>query len=112
MLDEILESVGQEAVQVQSARSFFEDWLCAKKPDVSHNTFTRYQKVVGKFLQGLGERAEKSIASIGPRDIGTYRDRLPGESQVLQPFAHCLLASQVVMLIEQSIKFFQFRPFD
>jgi integrase len=79
LLDEILESVGQEAVQVQSARSFFEDWLSAKKPDVSHNTFTRYQKVVGKFLQGLGERAEKSIANVGPRDISAYRDRRRAE---------------------------------
>jgi integrase len=75
MLDEILESVGQEAVQVQSVRSFFEDWLSGKKPNVSHSTFTRYQKVVGKFLQGLGERAEKSIVSVGPRDISAYRDR-------------------------------------
>jgi integrase len=83
MLDEILESVGQEAVQVQSVRSFFEDWLSGKKPNVSHNTFTRYQKVAGKFLLGLGERAERSIANVGPRDIGAYRDRRRGEGTAI-----------------------------
>ena len=74
LLDEVLESVGQQPVQSESVRSFFTNWLSGKQLAVTKGTHTHYKKVLGRFLEGLGDRAEKSIANVRPRDIAAFRD--------------------------------------
>jgi integrase len=79
LLDEVLESVGEQAMQSESVRSFFANWLSGKKLAVTHNTYTHYEKVVSRFLEGLGDRADKSIANVRPRDVAAFRDARRGD---------------------------------
>ena len=74
LLDEVLESVGQQPLQSESVRSFFTNWLSGKQLAITKGTHTHYKKVLGRFLEGLGERADKSIANVRPRDIAAFRD--------------------------------------
>jgi integrase len=74
LLDEVLESVGQQPMQSESVRSFFANWLSGKQLAITKGTYTHYKKVLGRFLEGLGERADKSIANVRPHDIEAFRD--------------------------------------
>jgi integrase len=74
LLDEILEGVGQRPLSSETVRSFFTNWLSGKKLSTAEGTYKHYKKAVGKFLAVLGDRAEKSIASVGPRDVEAFRD--------------------------------------
>jgi integrase len=74
LLNEILESVGQQPMQSESVRSFFANWLSGKKLSVTKGTHVHYKKVLDRFLEGFGDRVDKSIANVRPRDIETFRD--------------------------------------
>src|ERR1700720_525139 len=69
VLNEILESVGEEPIHTESVRSFLTNWLSGKQQAVTKATHTHYKKVLDRFLEGLGERADKSLANVRPRDI-------------------------------------------
>jgi integrase len=74
LLDEVLESVGQPPMQSESVRSFFANWLSGKQLAITKGTHTHYKKVLERFLEGLGERAEKSLANVRPGDVASFRD--------------------------------------
>jgi len=64
LLDDILESVGQRSVQSESVRSFFTTWLSSKQLPLQKRLTTHYTKVLERFLEGLGDRADKSLANV------------------------------------------------
>jgi len=73
ILDDILDSVGQPLVRVETVRSFFNSWLTGK--EVSAKAFYQhYKKAVSKFLESLGQRADKSLTGVTASDIATFRD--------------------------------------
>jgi integrase len=74
LLDEVLESVGQQPIQSESVRSFFTNWLSGKQLAITKGTHTHYKKVLDRFLEGLGDRAGKSIANVRLCDIVAFRD--------------------------------------
>jgi integrase len=74
LLDDILESVGQRPLRAETVRSFFLSWLAGKQLSIKAGVYQHYKKAVTKFLENLGDRAEKSLASVTAGDIATFRD--------------------------------------
>lgn len=75
ILDDILESVGEGPIRKKTIREFFLHWLSGKQLAKTQSTGGRYKKAITKFLETLGERADKSLAALGPSDIEKFRDR-------------------------------------
>jgi integrase len=75
ILDDILESVGEGPIRQKTIREFFLHWLSGKELAKKPSTYSRYKKAITEFLGTLGDRADKSLAALGPRDIEVFRDQ-------------------------------------
>jgi integrase len=74
ILDDILESVGEGPIRQKAIAEFFLHWLSGKELAKKPSTYSRYKKAITEFLESLGDRADKSLAALGPGDIETFRD--------------------------------------
>jgi hypothetical protein len=74
ILDEILENIGEGAIRRATVREFFSGWLEGKKLAKKKGTGERYEKAINEFLASLGDRVNKSIASVTAADIEHFRD--------------------------------------
>lgn len=74
ILDDILESVGEGPIRQKTIREFFLHWLSGKELAKKPSTYSRYKKAITEFLETLGDRADRSLAALGPSDIEVFRD--------------------------------------
>jgi integrase len=72
--NEMLSSTGLAAARHDSVRDFARQWLASKRLSVSAASAIRYERALTLFLDSLGPRADKPIASVTPADIVAYRD--------------------------------------
>jgi integrase len=72
VINEMLERVGEPALPLPSVQKWFTDWTEAKENSKSAGTAERYKGVVIDFLSHMGNRAEKSLASLSARDFEAY----------------------------------------
>jgi integrase len=80
LLGDVLESVGQKSLSLETPRSFFTSWLAGKGISTKPGVYRLYKMVSARFLEFLGERADKSLSAITAGDIAAYRDaRLSGD---------------------------------
>jgi integrase len=75
ILDDILASVGEGPIRKKTIREFFLHWLSGKELAKKPSTYSRYKKAITEFLESLGDRADKSLAALGPSDIEVFRDQ-------------------------------------
>lgn len=73
---EILRASTGEDLHFHSFRAWTDEWLAGKRATVGAKSIEKYGQVIGDFLAHLGDRAELSLAAIGPRDVRTFRDAL------------------------------------
>ena len=73
-LDDILESVGVRPIRSETVRSFSTTWLASKKLSTTPRTHAFYNRTLGKFLDSLGERANRPLSGIAPADVAAFRD--------------------------------------
>ena len=71
-VDELLTSVGENAISGVSARSFLDGWVESKKGTRAEGTYLRYRRTIDDFLEFLGKRAELSLCSVTSDDIERF----------------------------------------
>ena len=59
-----------------TVRDFFNSWATNKKRETADSTGTRYVRTAQRFLDSLGERANRDISTLSRRDILKFRDDL------------------------------------
>jgi integrase len=74
LLDDVLESAGHQALSQGTARAFFTSWLAGKQIAVKPGVYRLYQLVSARFLEFLGDKADKPLVRVTPGDICAYRD--------------------------------------
>jgi integrase len=74
LLDDVLESVGQQPLSSETVHSFFLAWLAGKKVAVKPAVYRLYHMVGARFLEFLGDRALKPLSAITPTELAAYRD--------------------------------------
>jgi integrase len=74
LLEDVLESVGQAPIRTETVRSFFATWLEGKKLSTKPTVHHLYERIVGKFLDCLGLKANKALGSLIPADIAAFRN--------------------------------------
>ena len=63
---------GGETLRTVTVEGHFKNWLAGKGVNRSAGTATRYAPVVREFLDSLGTRAGKPLASLAPGDVERY----------------------------------------
>jgi integrase len=73
IIADIMERAGTgETLRSPTVKAFLADWLAMKKAVKSESTHTRYAGAVNVFLTMLGERANKPLTALSPRDVERY----------------------------------------
>lgn len=72
VINDLLEKVGESTCDVPTIRQWFTDWQAEKEASRSEKTAERYKSVVDDFLAHLGNRADKLLTVLMPRDIQAY----------------------------------------
>ena len=76
VVSEILARSTGETLQFFTARTWLGEWVAGKRGATTAGTLAKYEQVTADFLAYLGERAELTIAAIGPKDVRGFRDAL------------------------------------
>lgn len=74
VLDSILASVGERKIRTPSTQEFFTKWLEGKRISKKPSTARMYKAAVEGFLNSLGARAQRPLASLHVSDIEAYQD--------------------------------------
>ena len=65
-----------EKMPSRTVRDWCGTWLDTKRVEAAPTTVQRYAGVIGQFMQHLGKKADRDIASLAVRDVGGFRDAL------------------------------------
>lgn len=75
VLTDIYEEIHGSPLDSASTEAFFERWLERKKVEVVPSSYNRYNTVIKRFLEFLGERKHGEISSITTTEIAEFRDK-------------------------------------
>ena len=59
-----------------SVRTYFGNWLIPRKAETKPATFSRYKRTVERFLEFLGDSADKDLNEITKEQITAFRDAM------------------------------------
>jgi integrase len=74
VVSEIYERTNNEPLNSADTTSFLCEWVASKKLSTAPGTARRYSDVVNAFLKHLGDKANRNLSGLTPRDIATFRD--------------------------------------
>jgi len=81
VINSIMEHAGQEPVTFYKTEDWLKEWLSDKKQASETTTFQKYEPVVLRFLEHLGSKAQRGLASLTPANIRSFRDVLSAEGR-------------------------------
>jgi site-specific recombinase XerD len=76
VVPDILEKSTGELLHFHSCRAWLDEWVAGKRGTTAPATLAKYEQTVRDFLAHLGERAKLTFATIGPKDVRSFRDAL------------------------------------
>jgi integrase len=74
VMSEILQRNTGQPLRTPTVREWFVEWLQSK----AEGTKDRYQAVASDFFEYLGERADRALKDVMPRDVEGYVNRMKG----------------------------------
>lgn len=66
----------KEELPSSSLKSWVAQWLEAKSIELTPSSLSRYERVMNSFIDSLGVKATKDMATIQPREISKWRDQV------------------------------------
>jgi integrase len=75
-IERLHEEIAGEPISQKSLRAYAQEWLAAKKPEISPRTYCEYSGSVSQLLSYLGTRADAPIADLAKREILEHRNFL------------------------------------
>jgi integrase len=71
VLSDILKATGGDAIRSPKTADWLRKWAETKEP----STRQRYRGILTPFLEGLGDRAQRPLSNLTPRDIQDFSNR-------------------------------------
>jgi len=81
ILAEIVERTTGEKLSGYTIREWFGQWLSAKVGVIAESSHERYKSTANQFLDSLGEKADRPLASLVPGDVLAFREKLLKEGR-------------------------------
>jgi integrase len=63
-----------ESLESASIRSWCEKWLQTKAIEAEESTHERYKRIVDRFVESIGTKANRDLSTLQPNDIARFRD--------------------------------------
>jgi integrase len=70
------EEIAGESIPQKSLRAYAQEWLAAKKPEISPRTYGEYSGGLSQFQSYLGSRVDAPIADLTKPELLAYRSHL------------------------------------
>lgn len=71
---DVFASATRESLPSGTVRAWCTTWLASKSIETEASTHKRYAGIVGRFLQFLGPRADRDVASLQAAEVLSFRD--------------------------------------
>jgi integrase len=95
---DIMERAGsEETLRAPTIKAYFDQWTAAKKAVKSAATDVRYSGTVEKFFETMGERVNKPLTALTPRDVERFMAARTKDK--LSPSTVCLAVKVIRMAL-------------
>jgi hypothetical protein len=74
LLSDVLQRVSGESLHVFTLAEWFDHFVKQKQKSRADKTALRHEQMMKEFVEFLGARAQRNIATIGSKDIAAFRD--------------------------------------
>jgi integrase len=72
VINDLLEKTCGDSVRAPAVSAFLREWIQGKEVSRAARTAERYRKPIEDLIAHLGQRAERPISSVTPRDVQTF----------------------------------------
>src|SRR5262249_22065094 len=79
-VSDIFTAASTESLPKASIKSWCDTWLEAKSIEAEESTHARYARIIERFIESLGAKANRDLSILQAVDIARFRDR---EAKVL-----------------------------
>jgi len=73
---DVFTAANREHLPSRSVRDWSAAWLDAKRLESAETTASRYEGIIARFMEHLGRKADRDVASLTAADVGGFRDSL------------------------------------
>lgn len=73
---DVFTAANREHLPSRSVRDWSAAWLESKRLESAETTASRYEGIIARFMEHLGRKADRDLASLTAADVGSFRDSL------------------------------------
>lgn len=90
-IERLHEEIAGEPIPQKTLRAYAQEWLAAKKPELSPRTYRGYSSGVSQLLKFLGPRANAPLPDITKPELLAYRNQLAASVSAVTVNDHLVL---------------------
>ncbi len=73
-VSDVLLETSMESLPNASIKSWCDTWLKAKADEAEQSTHERYKRIVERFIDSIGAKAKRDVATLQASDVARFRD--------------------------------------
>jgi integrase len=74
-VSDIFTAANVESLESATIKEWCDKWLETKSIEAEQSTHDRYNRIVQRFLEGIGTKANRDLSTLHTNDIARFRDR-------------------------------------
>ena len=74
-VSDIFTAANIESLESATIKSWCEKWLETKSVEAEQSTHDRYKRIVERFLESIGTKANRDVSALQTHDVARFRDR-------------------------------------
>src|SRR5256885_9702633 len=74
-VSDVYAAANLESLESATVRKWCEKWLETKSIEAEESTHARYKRIVDRFLECIGAKANRDLSTLQANDIARFRDR-------------------------------------
>src|SRR5215471_16902569 len=74
-VSDVFTAANVESLESATIKSWCEKWLETKSIEAEQSTHERYKRIVERFLESIGTKANRDVSTLQTHDVARFRDR-------------------------------------